>query len=77
MAGPTAHWNNMKSAEPPKATAKPTKTPRSRKKIIAKTRRANMKADKKIANDIANFNCDRLANFIPSRYFPNNIKIRN
>ncbi|MGZ4850796.1 MAG: hypothetical protein ACXV2C_05390, partial [Candidatus Bathyarchaeia archaeon] len=59
----TAYWNKMKSAEPPKATAKPRKTSTFRKKTIAKTRRANMKADKNIESHIANFNCERLANY--------------
>ncbi len=59
----------MKSAEPPKATAKPTKTPNCKKKIIANTRRPNMKADRKIENAIANFNCERLANLYPLSLF--------
>ena len=61
----------MKSAEPPKATTKPVKTSNCKKKTIANTRRPNMKADKKIEVAIANFNCERLANYMPSRYFSN------
>jgi hypothetical protein len=61
----------MKSAEPPKATAKPTKTSNCKKKTITNTRRPNMKADKKIESHIANFNCERLAKYNASCYFSN------
>ena len=63
MAGPTAYWNNIKSADPLKATAKPTKTFSCKKKTIANTKMANMEADKKIESHIANFNCERPANY--------------
>ena len=53
----------MNNAEPPKAMSKPVKTSSCKKNTITNTKRANMKADRKMDIAIANLSCDRLAKF--------------
>jgi len=69
ITGPTAYWNRIKSADPPKATSNPVKISNCKKKTMANTKSPKMKADRNIEVAIANFSWERLAKHVPRVVF--------